>query len=169
MNYRSPFFAFVLGIAFGGALGAASVVHTVTIQAEKRLASLTEMWDRQLKDADHLTDQCREKLEKEQAQTAECLRAGQAMQQGLHDRDAHDRFFTMVYEPGASGPSPDAMFGMLDAIRPGLGTLLSKVHQSQAPQGLTLRMVLDGYVKAEALPTSVHLVYTLNPQTQAVQ
>lgn len=158
---RSPLFNFALGLVFGLTAGTAGAVHVLTARIQKQAVEVGESFDR----LNQQVQQIQQKAAESEQRAQTCEAAAGKMNADLQQRDFRDRWYTLVYEPGTAGP-PESMFTMLDAIRPGLGTLLSKAQQTPPP-GLVLQMVLDGYVKAELRPQNVHLVYTLTPPAAA--
>jgi len=69
-----------------------------------------------------------------------------ALMSGLGASSSQDAGYTLIFERGAnSGPSP---LRLLDAVRPGLGTLLAKAAEStQQSTNSTPRWVVQGQVQ----------------------
>jgi hypothetical protein len=180
---RSPLFNFsvgiVSGILMGMLIGNAVTMHTVTARVERRNAEVAEQHRATI---ERLTADAQTKLIAESLALKDCealytemiehaARAAQTAEIDKFQSDFRDRWYTLVYEPQpefAPTPQGQALAQVLNVYRPGLGTMLVKLQTPPQP-GMQLRMVLHGYVKAEALPAGAHLVYTLTPPESQVQ
>jgi hypothetical protein len=165
---RSPLFNFALGIFFGVLAGAAGAAHVCANHAQRHAEEIGQSFDRlnqHISEVEKKAEELQSRAQACETVFAEKMRAdsagSKAAEMDKWQRDFRDRWYTLVYEPGA--PEDDArMQGMvLNFVHPGLGTLVSRLQAAQAPPGLRLRYILHGYVEAEATPQGVHLVRTL--------
>lgn len=167
MNYRSPLFNFLLGTAAGAVLATVPLLEHFTHVVQREVAAheavVHDLADH-IEKAHAAIQEHQQTIEELQARAAGCETASKAQAQELGARDFRDSWFTLVYEPEpnfAPTQQGQALAAMLNVIRPGLGTVLAQVQAPSQP-GMQLRMVLDGYVRAEQVPPGVHLVYTLD-------
>jgi hypothetical protein len=176
MLTRSPLFNFLFGAIAGASItvmASAMAIHGITNRSNQDIRELGEI---QRAAMQRLTDQAQQTILEHDAAAEQRLQACEgnaataSKSAGMEQwqRDFRDRWYTLVYEPAPANAVPGEL-ELLNMVRPGLGTLLSKLTPPQPPAGAALRYVLHGYVKAEAMPQGVHLVYTLAPPDAAAE
>lgn len=166
----------VVGILFGTTLG----IRMEQGRTWERIARLQAVNDKNAADALQLKNNVREtisanaalesqweaRIKQSESDYAKCVSTLESYKAADGTRELQDRFYTMVYEPGAS-QSPDAApLELLNLLRPGLGTALAKLQPAslQSASGVHLAYVLQGYVRpAVKTPDGVRFVYTLDP------
>jgi len=161
---RHPLFNLLLVTLFGVAIGAAVASHVAATHADsqttaeaERLRSLDTYWRGVVDTQAARADACETKL----ATAADTADRAQFAQ------DFEKSWYTLLYEPALPTETADhsaVVFGMLDLVRPGLGTMLAKASpKPPQPAGAPraqLRWVLQGYVNPVIIPDGWHVSYT---------
>ena len=174
MNARNPW----LNLLLGTLLGAGMVVSEVAARRVDRLTAEHEQTD------NARSDHWREQLEQATAKVGAATARAEACEDKLNTQVALNlgksevstvsgaraeetrnpvddaRWYTLVYVP-APANQPAQPLELLNLVRPGLGTMLSKLTAQPAQQGARLEAILDGRVKGVAVPQGMHLVWTM--------
>lgn len=171
MNVRNPWLNLLLGTLLGAG-GASMIVSEVAARRVDRLTAEHEQVD------DARADHWREQLEQATAKVGAATARAEACEDKLNTQVAlnlvapeqarnpvDDRqWYTLVYVP-APANQPAQPLELLNLVRPGLGTLLSKLTAQPPQQGARLEAILDGRVKGVAVPQGMHLVWTMQTPT----
>lgn len=159
---RHPLFNLLLGGFFGLAFGAAFASHA----AASRIDAMTAQIDKERAETIQQAIELRGQLLKAQERSDNCAAdvaiARETSERQQNAQQFRDSWYTLLYEP--EQPSQPAGFNplqLVDLVRPGLGTALTKLAPPpNTGQHLRVRWILNGYVNAVAAPPGTHVVYT---------
>lgn len=130
-------------------------------QTQEKLSDLADASTKAELEAESQLRACRADASGSAADARNQLQDAERQRQAAAFRDS---WYTLVYEPGAAAPASPLV--LLDIVKPGLGTLLSKLQNAPQLAGMQLRYVLHGIVNPASAPQGSKFVRTLAPPAQ---